>query len=56
MIGTSSVLGPCTPSTRLSSTSLVALGPLIQLSGQSGPGEAQPAGSPGPPGWQGGGG
>ena len=31
----STVRGPCTPSTRLSSMSLVALGPLIQVSGPS---------------------
>ena len=33
---TSSVRGPCTPSTRSSSMSLVALGPLIQVSGRPG--------------------
>ena len=41
----SRVRGPCTPSTRLSSMSLVALGPLIHVSGRAGSSAATASGT-----------
>ena len=43
---TSSRRGPCTPSTRCSSMSLVALGPLIQVSGDRGSRRVRASGTP----------
>lgn len=43
---TCSVRGPCTPSTRSSSMSLVALGPLIQVCGHRGSSAATASGTP----------
>src|SRR5690606_27746087 len=43
---TSRVRGPCTPSTRFSSMSLVAEGPLIQVSGRDGSSRATASGTP----------